>query len=187
MADADMILMEIEERMEQRVHDLSKELSKIRTGRANPRMFDDVHVEYYGVETPVTQVASISVPEPTQLLVKPFDRSLVKEVERAILAANLGVTPNNEGLQLRIVLPALTKETRMDLTKKVKKYGEEAKVSIRNIRRDGNDAIKKLEKSSDISEDDSKGYQDDIQELTDSYTQKIDDVVKHKEDDILNL
>lgn len=183
----DMVLMEVEEKMEERVSNLSHELAKIRTGRANPRMFDGVHIEYYGVETPVTQVANISVPEPTQLLVKPYDRSLVKEVERAILAANLGVTPNNEGLQLRIVLPALTMERRKELVKKIKKYGEEAKVSIRNYRRDGNDAIKKLEKASDISEDDSKGYQEDIQELTNSYTDKVDDVVKAKEEDILHI
>lgn len=183
----DMILMEVEERMEQRVKDLSHELAKIRTGRANPRMFDEVHVDYYGVETPVTQVANISVPEATQLLIKPYDRSLVKDVEKAILAANLGVTPNNEGVQLRIVLPALTQERRIELTKKVKKYGEEAKVSIRNIRREGNDAIKKLEKSHDISEDDSKLYQDDIQELTDKFIERIDQVVKQKDDDILSL
>lgn len=183
----DMILMEVEEKMEQRVTDLSHELAKVRTGRANPRMFDGVHVEYYGVETPITQVANISVPEPTQLLIKPFDRSLVKEVERAILAANLGVTPNNEGLQLRIVLPALTQDRRIELVKKLKKYGEEAKVSIRNYRRDGNDAIKKLEKNSDISEDDSKGYQEDIQELTNTYIGKIDDVVKAKEEDVMHI
>jgi ribosome recycling factor len=183
----DMILMEVEEKMEQRVKDLSHELAKIRTGRANPRMFDEVHVDYYGVETPITQVANISVPEATQLLIKPYDRSLVNDVEKAILAANLGVTPNNEGVQLRIVLPALTQERRVELTKKVKKYGEEAKVSIRNIRRDGNDAIKKLEKNHDISEDDSKLYQDDIQELTDTFITRIDEVVKQKDDDILSL
>jgi ribosome recycling factor len=183
----DMILMETEEKMEARVKSLSHELAKIRTGRANPRMFDDVHVPYYGVETPISQVASISVPEPTQLLIKPFDRSIVKDVEKAIMAANLGVNPNNEGLQLRIVLPPLTKERRMELTKLVKKYGEEAKVSIRNIRRDGNDAIKKLEKDHEISEDDSKGYQDDIQELTNQYSEKVDHVVKEKEDDIMSI
>lgn len=183
----DMILMDTEEKMEERVKSLSHELAKIRTGRANPRMFEDVHVEYYGVQTPISQVANVSVPEPTQLVVKPYDRSLVKEVERAILAANLGVTPNNEGLQLRIVLPPLTKERRIDLTKQVKKYGEEAKVSIRNIRRDGNDAIKKLEKAHEISEDDSKGYQDDIQELTNQYIEKIDQVVAEKDEDIMSI
>jgi len=183
----DMILMELEEKMEERVHNLSHELAKIRTGRANPRMFDDVHVPYYGVETPITQVANISVPEPTQLLIKPYDRSIIKDVEKAIMAANLGVNPNNEGVQLRIVLPPLTKERRMELTKLVKKYGEEAKVSIRHNRREGNDAIKKLEKDHSISEDDSKGYQEDIQELTDQYIEKIDQVVQAKDDDILSI
>jgi len=183
----DMILMDTEEKMEERVKSLRHELAKVRTGRANPRMFDEVHVEYYGVETPVSQVASVSVPEPTQLLVKPYDRSLVKEIEKAILAANLGVTPNNEGLQLRIVLPALTKERRMDLTKLVKKYGEEGKIAIRNIRRDGNDAIKKLEKNHDIGEDDSKGYQDDIQKLTDSYIELIEQVVLEKDEEIMSI
>lgn len=183
----DMILMDTEEKMEDRVKSLRHELSKVRTGRANPRMFEDVHVEYYGVQTPVSQVANVSVPEPTQLIVKPYDRSIVKEVERAILAANLGVTPNNEGLQLRIVLPPLTKERRVELTKQVKKYGEEAKVSIRNIRRDGNEAIKKLEKNHDIGEDDSKGYQDDIQKLTDQYIELIDQVVTEKDEEIMSL
>lgn len=183
----DMILMETEEKMEDRVKSLRHELAKVRTGRANPRMFEDVHVEYYGVQTPVSQVANVSVPEPTQLIVKPYDRSIVKEVERAILAANLGVTPNNEGLQLRIVLPPLTKERRVELTKQVKKYGEEAKISIRNIRRDGNEAIKKLEKNHDIGEDDSKGYQDDIQKLTDQYIELIDQVVTEKDEEIMAL
>ncbi len=183
----DMILMELEEKMEERVKNLSHELAKVRTGRANPKMFDEVHVPYYGVETPITQVASISVPEPTQILIKPYDHSIVKEVEKAILAANLGVTPNNEGTQLRIVLPPLTKEVREELVKMVKKYGEEAKISIRNYRRDGNDQIKKLEKNHEISEDDSKGYQEDVQELTDKYVKKIEEVVKAKEVEIMHV
>jgi ribosome recycling factor len=183
----DMILMELEEKMEERVEKLSHELAKVRTGRANPKMFDEVMVEYYGVPTPITQVANISSPEPTQLIVKPYDRSLVKEVDRAILAANLGVTPNNEGTQLRIVLPPLTKDVRMELVKKIKKFGEEAKVSVRAIRRDGNDTIKKMEKSHEIGEDESKAYQEQIQELTDNYIVKIDETVKLKETDILSV
>jgi ribosome recycling factor len=183
----DMILMETEEKMENRVTSLSHELSKLRTGRANPNMFSDVHVEYYGVPTPISQVGNISVPEPTQIVIKPYDKSILKEVEKAILAANLGVTPNNEGQQLRIVLPPLTTQVRKDLVKKVKTFGEEAKVSVRNIRRDGNDAIKKLEKDHEISEDDSKGYQEDIQELTNTYTAKIDEVCKDKENDIMSI
>ena len=183
----DMILMETEEKMEDRVKSLSHELSKIRTGRANPKMFDDVKVEYYGVLTPITQVGNIAVPEPTQIVIKPYDKNIVKDVEKSIMAANLGINPNNEGHQLRIVFPPLTTETRKELTKKVKKYGEEAKVSIRNYRREGNDAIKKLEKGHEISEDDSKGYQDDIQELTDLYITKVDEVCKAKEEDIMSI
>jgi ribosome recycling factor len=183
----EMIIMDTEEKMEERVTSLKHELSKIRTGRANPKMFDDVHVDYYGVPTPISQVGNISVPEPTQIVIKPYDKSIVKDVEKAILAANLGVTPNNEGQQLRIVLPPLTTEIRKQQVKKVKTYGEEAKVSIRNIRRDGNDSIKKLEKASEISEDESKGYQDDIQELTDTYVSKIDNVCKEKETEILSI
>lgn len=183
----DMILMETEEKMEERVNGLSHELSKVRTGQANPKMFQDVKVEYYGVLTPISQVGNIAVPEPTQIVIKPFDKNLVKEVEKAIMAANLGVNPNNEGVQLRIVFPPLTTERRKELTKKVKKYGEEAKISIRNYRREGNDAIKKLEKASDISEDDSKGYQEDIQELTNSYIEKVEAVMAEKEKDIMSI
>lgn len=183
----DMILMETEEKMEERVENLSHELAKIRTGRANPKMFEDVHVDYYGVPTPITQIGQVAVPEPTQILIKPYDKNMVKEVEKAIFAANLGINPNNEGHQLRIVFPPLTGERRKELTKKVKKYGEEAKVSIRNYRRDANDALKKLEKAHEISEDDLKGYQEDVQELTNTYTDKIDQVVKAKDDDILSL
>lgn len=183
----EMILMDTEEKMEERITGLSHVLSKIRTGRANPKMFDDVKVEYYGALTPITQVGNIAIPEPTQIIIKPYDKSIVKAVEKAILAANLGINPNNEGDQLRIVFPALTTERRKELSKKVKKFGDEAKIALRNIRRDGNDAIKKLEKASEISEDDSKGYQEDIQELTNTYGTKIDKVVKDKEDDILSI
>lgn len=183
----EMILMETEEKMEERIDGLTHELAKIRTGRANPKMFDDIKVEYYGALTPITQVGNIAIPEPTQIIIKPYDKTIVKDVEKAILAANLGINPNNEGNQLRIVFPPLTTERRKELTKKVKKYGEEAKVSLRNCRRDGNDAIKKLEKASEISEDDSKGYQEDIQELTNTYSDKVDAVVKAKEEDILSI
>lgn len=183
----DMILLETEEAMENRIKVLKHDFSKVRTGRANPRMLDDVKVEYYGTLTPLNQIGNISVPEPTQIIVKPYDRSIVQAVEKAILAANLGVNPNNEGTQLRIVLPLLTKERRVELTKGVKKMGDEAKVSMRNARRDGNDAIKKLEKNSEISEDDCKLYQDEIQDLTDKYVELIDELVKEKDTDIMSI
>jgi ribosome recycling factor len=183
----DMILMETEEEMERRIEMLKKELSKVRTGRANPQLLEQVHVDYYGVETPLTQVGNIAVPEANQLLVKPYDKNMVKEVEKAINAANLGLNPNNEGHQLRIVLPALTTERRKELSKDIHKLGEECKIAIRNARRHGNDGIKKLEKDSKISEDDSKGYQEDIQELTDSYVEQAEQLVKDKEQDIMSL
>ena len=183
----DMVLLETEEVMENRIEVLRKDFSKVRTGRANPKMFRDVKVEYYGTLTPLTQVGNISVPEPTQLLIKPYDRSIIGDIEKAIYAANLGVNPSNEGTQIRIVLPALTTQTRRELTKSVKKMGEEAKISVRSARRDGNDALKKLEKSSDISEDDLKGYQEDIQELTDKYVKVIDEMVIDKDTDIMSI
>ena len=183
----DMILLEAEEKMESRIDSLKREFSKVRTGRANPKLLDEVKVEYYGALTPIGQIGSISVPEPTQLLIKPYDRSIIKEVEKAILAANLGVNPNNEGEQLRIVIPALTTETRKQLAKDVKKHGEEMKIQIRNVRRDANDALKKLEKDHSISEDDSKGYQEDVQEITDKFIALIDTIVKDKEQDITSI
>ena len=183
----EMILMDLEEAMEERIATLRHDLAKVRTGRANPKMFEDVHVEYYGVPTPLNQVGNISSPEPTQLVVKPYDRSLVKEVEKAINAANLGVNPNNEGDQLRIVLPPLTTERRRELTKQVKKFGEESKVSIRNLRRDGNDKIKRLEKDGDLAEDSAKGYMEDIQELTDKFVAKIDQLVDEKDQEIMSI
>lgn len=183
----DMILLETEEEMTNRINMLKHELAKVRTGRANPALLEQVHVDYYGVQTPLSQVGKISVPEANQLLVKPYDKSMVSDVEKAINAANLGLNPNNEGDQLRIVLPALTKERREQLKKDIHKLGEECKIAIRHARHDGRDAIKKLEKNGDISEDDMHDYYDDIQELTDKYVEKADQLVEQKEKDIMTL
>jgi ribosome recycling factor len=183
----EMIILEAQEHMEKTIDALHHELSKVRTGRANPKMFDDVQVEYYGAPTPINQVGNISVPEASQLLIKPYDRNLVGEIEKALLAANLGVTPQNEGTQIRIVLPALTSEKRRDLVKAVHKHGEEYKVHVRNVRRHANDSLKKLENNHDISEDDLKGYLDEVQELTDEFIKKIDSVIKEKETEITQL
>ncbi len=183
----DMILLEAEEHMEKTIETLGHELAKVRTGQANPKMFDHVNVDYYGAPTPINQVGNISIPEPSQLVIKPYDRGIVGEVEKAILAANLGVTPQNEGTQIRIVLPAVTKEKRMQLVKEVHSKGEEFKVHIRNTRRHCNDALKKLEKAHEISEDDLKGYLEDSQELTDKYTKLIDELIKSKEEEITNI
>ncbi|MCF7927123.1 MAG: ribosome recycling factor [Candidatus Izimaplasma sp.] len=184
MPEPDMILLEAEESMKDRAKMLKKELSKVRTGRANPSMLEDVMVDYYGVDTPISQVGQITVPEATQLVVKPYDKSMVEKVEKAINKANLGINPNNEGELLRIILPAPTKERRQLLTKDVHRLGEECKIAIRNIRRDANADIKKLENNHDISEDASEGYQEDIQELTDKYTEYSDKLVQEKDQEI---
>jgi ribosome recycling factor len=180
-------LMQCELKMEAALEHLSSELAKVRTGRANPQMLNVISVDYYGTATPIQQISNISVPEPTQLLVKPYDRSLIKEFEKAIQASGLGINPQNEGDQLRINIPALTEDRRRDFVKQTKKIGEDAKINIRNIRRDFNEIIKKAEKSSDISEDDSKSFQDEIQSLTDQFIAKIDDRVSVKEKDLMTV
>ncbi len=185
--EADEILLQTEEQMEKAIDSLHHELAKIRTGRANPKMLDSVYVDYYGAQTPINQVGAITTPEANQLLVKPYDRSILKDVEKAILAANLGVTPNNEGEQIRIVLPQLNEERRKQLVKQVKKIAEDAKVKVRNARRDANDAIKKLEKASDITEDDAIAYQEDVQSLTDKFIEKIDQDLTSKEKDLMSV
>ncbi|MFP4078262.1 MAG: ribosome recycling factor [Bacillota bacterium] len=183
----DEIMMEAEEKMEQALDSLHHEFSRVRTGRANPAMLDVVRVDYYGAMTPLNQLANVSTPEANQLLVKPYDKSIIKDVERAINAANLGVNPNNEGDQIRIVLPALNEERRKELIKQVKKMAEDAKVKIRNARRDAKDDIKKLEKNGDISEDESNGQLEDLQELTDKYVGKVDESLGNKEKDLLEV
>ncbi len=181
------ILLEAEEKMNHTIDALHKEFATVRSGRANPRMLDGVEVNYYGVDTPINQVASISVPEANQIYIKPYDKSLVPQIEKSIFAANLGVTPINDGVGIRIVLPHLTEENRRDSVKEIHKMAEECKVAIRNIRRDAISHYKKMEKDSDITEDDLKYYQDEIQELTDKFTEKIDDVFKLKEKEIMSI
>jgi ribosome recycling factor len=180
-------LMQCELKMESALEHLSSELSKVRTGRANPQMLNSVFVDYYGTSTPINQISNISVPEPTQLLVKPYDRSLIKEFEKSIQSSGLGINPQNEGDQLRINIPPLTEDRRKDMVKQTKKIGEDAKVNIRNIRRDFNDIIKKAEKNSEISEDDSQFYQDEIQRLTDQFIVKVDEKAAAKEKDLMTV
>ncbi len=183
----DEIMMEAEENMEQALDSLHYEFARVRTGRANPNMLDVVRVDYYGAMTPLNQLANVSSPEANQLLVKPYDKTAIKDIEKAINAANLGVNPSNEGEQIRIVLPALNEERRKELTKQVKKMAEDAKVKIRNARREAKDAIKKLEKNGDISEDESEGQLEDLQKLTDSYVDKVDQSLNTKEKDLLEV
>lgn len=183
----DTILLDAEERMEKAVDALHHEFSTVRTGRASSSVLERIKADYYGMPTPITQMASVSTPEARLLVIKPFDKSIIKTIEKAILESDLGITPQNDGQVIRIAFPQLTEERRKELAKLVHKYGEEAKVAIRNIRRDANDSLKKLEKDSTITEDDLKGYTDDVQELTNKYTAKIDELVAEKEEDIMHV
>ncbi len=178
------ILKSTKERMNGAVDSLKKELSSIRTGRANPAILDGLFIEYYGAKTPLNQIASIAVPEPQSLVIKPFDRSALDGITKAIFESNLGLTPNNDGETVRLNIPALTQERRTELTKVVKKAAEAAKISLRNVRRDANDHLKKLE---GISEDDVKLYQDDVQEMTNEFVKVIDEVAKEKEEEVKTI
>ncbi len=181
------ILKETETKMKHTIDALIKSYSQVRSGRANPKMLEKVHVSYYGVETPVTQIASISVPEATQIYIKPYDKTLVPEIEKSIFAANLGITPSNDGIGVRLTLPPMTEENRKQSAKEVHKMAEDDKVAIRNVRRDAIAQYKKMEKASEISEDDLRYYEDEIQKLTDKYTQKIDELAKEKEIEIMHV
>lgn len=179
----DMILLETEERMEKAVKSLVREFATIRTGRANPSLLDRIEIEYYGVMTPIHQVASINVVEGVQLYIKPFDKSALKLIETAIHASDLGLPPANDGVGIRLTLPALTEQRRRELTRDIDKMSENGKVQIRNIRRDANDQIKKL----GLPEDDERGALDDIQKLTDNYSEKVDKETKIKNDEIMTI
>lgn len=179
-------LDEIKARMEKSIDAYKKELGKLRTGRASAALVDGIAVDYYGVMTPIDQTSQISVPDAKQLMIKPYDKSILGAIEQAIGAANIGITPNSDGEVIRLNVPALTEETRKDLAKKVKGLAEDAKVSIRHIRRDANDLIKKSEKAKSITEDDVKSYEDDVQKLTDGFIKQIDEIAKDKEKDILS-
>ncbi|MBR5421103.1 MAG: ribosome recycling factor [Lachnospiraceae bacterium] len=165
---------------------LLAELSAIRAGRANPHVLDRVRVDYYGTPTPIQQVGNVTVPEPRMLQIAPWEKNLIKEIEKAIMASDVGITPSNDGSVIRLVFPELTEERRKELVKDVKKKGEEAKVAIRNIRRDGNDAFKKLAKT-EISEDEIKDLEEELQKLTDKYIKDIDKTVDEKSADILKV
>lgn len=177
----------LEGQCENALKSLHHNLSRVRTGRASASLLDGVMVDYYGSPTPINQTGQISTPEARLLQIQPFDKSLISEIEKAIFAANLGVTPSNDGNFVRIPFPALTEEKRKVLVKDVKRLGEDAKVVVRNARRDQNEIVKKLEKDKDISEDDSKRYQKDIQVLVDEYTDKIDTIISEKEKELMTV
>lgn len=175
-----------EERMEKALGALKRDLSTLRAGRATPAILDRVQAEYYGAMTPVNQLGSITTPDSRTLIIQPWDKSALAAIEKAILKSDVGLTPANDGSIIRLVVPPLTEERRQDLVKSTKKYGEEAKVAIRNIRRDANDDIKKLEKG-DISEDESRRHQEDVQKMTDRYVAEVDKILAAKEKEIMEV
>ncbi|MBM2658880.1 ribosome recycling factor [Staphylococcus pseudoxylosus] len=181
------IINDTKSKMQKSVDNLSRELANISAGRANSNLLNGVTVDYYGAPTPVQQLASISVPEARLLVISPYDKSSVGDVEKAINAANLGVNPSSDGEVIRISIPALTEERRKDLVKEVKKIGEDAKVAVRNVRRDANDELKKQQKNADITEDDLKSQTADVQKLTDDSIKEIDKLLEEKEQDIMSV
>ena len=173
--------------MTRSVKSLKSQLVKVRTGRASAAVLDGVNVNYYGSATPLNQVGQISTPEARLLQIQPFDKSIIADIEKAIIDANLGLNPSNDGNFIRIQFPALTEEKRKDLVKQVKKMGEDAKIAIRNSRRDQNDAVKKAEKAKEITEDDVKKFLDEIQKITDKFISEVDGVIESKEKELLTV
>ena len=178
---------EFESKMKKTCEALTTQLATIRAGRANASVLDQIEVDYYGVPTPVQQVATIAAPDPRSLLIQPWDASVLKGIEKAILASELGINPQNDGRAIRLVFPQLTEERRKELAKQVKKYGEEAKVAVRNIRREAIDKFKKQQKASEITEDDYKTVEKDIQKLTDDYIKEVDVITDKKEKELFEI
>ena len=182
-----MELNEIEERMQKTISVFEGNLSEIRAGRANPAILNKVSVEYYGVPTPINQVAGISVPEARTIVIQPWDASILKAIEKAILASDIGLNPNNDGKVIRLNFPELTEERRKELVKDIKKIAEEARVSVRSIRRDGMDDAKNKQKNSEITEDEKANLEDRIQKLTDKYGAEVDSILEKKEKEIMSI
>ncbi len=178
---------DLESRMQKTISVFEENLSEIRAGRANPGILNKLTVEYYGVPTPINQVAGISVPEARMILIQPWDASVLKEIEKAILASDIGINPNNDGKVIRLNFPELTEERRKELVKDVRQIAENARVSIRSIRRDGMDEAKAALKAGDLTEDEEKQEEDNVQKLTDKYIEEIDKILENKEKDIMNI
>ena len=181
------ILASHEERMQKSIEALKREFASLRAGRATPSLLDKVMVDYYGAPTPVNQIAKVAVPEPRMIMIQPYEKSILHDIEVAIMKSELGLSPNSDGTAIRLAIPALTQERRQDIVKQVNKKSEEAKVAIRNVRRDGNDAIKKLEKAKEITEDDSKRGQESIQKLVDKYIKLVDEAKAIKEQEVMEV
>ncbi len=182
-----MGLEDAKTKMEKVIESTKKEFASLRTGRANPSLLDRVEVEAYGTRMPLDQVAMVSAPEPRMLVLQPYDKSTISAIEKAIRIADLGLNPTNDGSLIRIAIPALTEERRKEMVKTAKKISEEMKVAVRNVRRDANEVIKKMEKASEITEDDSKKSQNDIQKLTDQYITKVEEILAAKEKEIMEV
>ncbi len=175
------------DKMDKTYEHLEGDYMSIRAGRANPHVLDKIKVDYYGTPTPLQSVGNITVPEPRLIQIAPWEKTMIKEIEKAIMASDVGITPSNDGAVIRLVFPELTEERRKELVKDIKKKAEEGKVAVRNIRRDGNDALKKLGKTSEVSEDEIKDLEDELQKLTDSYITKIDKLCEEKSAEIMKV
>lgn len=180
-------IKEYEEKMSKSLDSLKEEFSSIRAGRANPHILDKIKVDYYGAPTSLQQVANISVPEARMIQIQPWESSLIKEIEKAILVSDLGITPNNDGKVIRLVFPELTEDRRKELAKDVKKKGDNTKVAIRNIRRDANDSLKKANKAGELSDDELSNAEDEVQKITDKYTALVDKAIEDKTKEILTV
>ena len=187
MADVDEILMGAEEKMEKAIASLNENFASVRTGRANAMILDRIVVDYYGSPTPINQMAGIKAPDAHMLVIEPWDKSVLKDIEQAILNSNLGVTPNNDGSVIRLPFPSLTEERRRDLAKQCKTYAEECRVAIRNARRGANEAVEKAQKNDGLPEDEAHRAEDQVQKITDKYIAKVDELLKKKEDDIMEV
>ncbi|WP_291473212.1 ribosome recycling factor [Corynebacterium sp.] len=183
----DDTLLDAEDHMSRSVDHVREDLTTIRTGRANPAMFNGVFAEYYGMRTPITQMATISVPEPRMLIIKPYEMSVMQEIENAIRNSDLGVNPTNDGQVLRVTIPQLTEERRKDLVKVARGKGEDAKISIRNIRRKGMDALKKIQKDGDAGEDEVQAAEKELDKITQGYVARVDEVVSSKEKELMEV
>ncbi|MCI9063303.1 MAG: ribosome recycling factor [Clostridia bacterium] len=178
---------EIKEKMEKTISNLQERLSEVRAGRANPAILNKVKMDYYGTPTPINQVAGVSVPEARMIVIQPWDVSVLKDIEKAILAADIGINPNNDGKVIRLVFPELTEERRKELVKEIKKYAEDAKVVVRNARRDGIDKAKAMQKDGEMTEDELKSTENEIQKLTDKNIDEIDKILQTKETEIMSI
>lgn len=183
----DDIMLETEEGMEKAIKSLETAFSSVRTGRANAMILEKVKVEYYGVPTPVTQMAAVKTPDAHMLVIEPWDKGTLGAIEHAIMESNLGVTPNNDGTCIRLPFPSLTEERRKELVKQCRKYAEEARVAVRNSRREGNTQVEKEKKAGDISEDDERRAEESIQKLTDRYVKKVDAILQKKEEELMAI